>query len=332
MSSSRPAPNCPPLAIPGGGVDSSNVFCNETGHYDTYGEQPIKLLYFYNKNDTSLNASALIPWCEKESPRLIGRSKISQEVRSDADIMAANPHVQLGGHYHPTECTPRGRLKLAVLVVYRDRKEHLQILLNNLHPFLQRQQRDYTIFIVEQTGNATFNRGMLFNVGFAEASKLRDFDCFVFHDVDLLPENDRNSYSCPEVPTLLSSVMDKFKYKPLYNDYFGGVVSFSSSQFRDINGYPNVYWGWGGEDDDLGQRVRFKFGKQGRAALDIGHYTMIKHADDPGNPKNPERFKILGQARKRFTTDGLSSLSYLLLNYELRPLYTWILVDIGQPP
>ena len=32
---------------------------------------------------------------------------------------------------------------------------------------------------------------MLFNIGFTEALKLEQFDCFFMHDVDHLPENDR---------------------------------------------------------------------------------------------------------------------------------------------
>ena len=39
-------------------------------------------------------------------------------------------------------------------------------------------------------------------------------------------------------------------------EYFGGVVSFSSTQFEAINGFPNNFWGWGGEDDEMALRVR----------------------------------------------------------------------------
>ena len=34
------------------------------------------------------------------------------------------------------------------------------------------------------------------NSGFMEIAKLDKFDCFVFHDVDLLPEDDRILYTC----------------------------------------------------------------------------------------------------------------------------------------
>lgn len=39
---------------------------------------------------------------------------------------------------------------------------------------------------------AKFNRAKLMNIGYREASLLYDYQCFIFHDVDLLPEDDRN--------------------------------------------------------------------------------------------------------------------------------------------
>ena len=30
------------------------------------------------------------------------------------------------------------------------------------------------------------------------------------------------------------------------------------SQFEQVNGYSNQFWGWGGEDDDMGHRVKSK--------------------------------------------------------------------------
>ncbi len=50
----------------------------------------------------------------------------------------------------------------------------------------------FHLFSVEQYGTGPFNRAMLMNVGAAEALKQYDYQCFIFHDVDLLPEDDRN--------------------------------------------------------------------------------------------------------------------------------------------
>ena len=112
---------------------------------------------------------------------------------------------------------PRRWFELSKSCIYflcRDRKEHLQLFLRHMHPVLQRQQLDYRIFVVEQAGDEAFNRAALMNVGYAEASRRGAFDCFVFHDVDLVPEDDRSVYSCPkETPKHLAVAVNKWKYR-----------------------------------------------------------------------------------------------------------------------
>jgi hypothetical protein len=58
--------------------------------------------------------------------------------------------LRKGGAYKPKDC--QSRSKVAIIVPYRNRSEHLTVFLRYMHPFLQRQQLDYTIFVVEQTG------------------------------------------------------------------------------------------------------------------------------------------------------------------------------------
>lgn len=53
---------------------------------------------------------------------------------------------------------------------------------------------------------------MLFNVGFKEAMKDNGWDCVIFHDVDHLPENDRNYYGCGEMPRHFAAKLDKYMY------------------------------------------------------------------------------------------------------------------------
>lgn len=106
--------------------------------------------------------------------------------------------LHVGGHWFPSSCQPEQRL--AIIVCYRNREMHLRLFLNNLHSFLKKQMLDYTIFVVNQHGNELFNRAALFNVGVLEALKLYSFNCFIFHDVDLIPEDLRNIYRCGEKP------------------------------------------------------------------------------------------------------------------------------------
>lgn len=116
-----------------------------------------------------------------------------------------------GGYYRPRNCTSRD--KVAIIVPFRDRYAHLPIFLKNIHPFLMRQQIEYKIFIVEQTNGLNFNRAALMNVGYLEASKMNRWDCFIFHDIDLLPLDDRNYYNCPDQPRHMSGAVDVFDYK-----------------------------------------------------------------------------------------------------------------------
>ena len=38
--------------------------------------------------------------------------------------------------------------------------------------------------------------------------------------------------------------------------YIGGVVMINRVQFQKINGFSNVFWGWGGEDEDALKRLK----------------------------------------------------------------------------
>lgn len=127
-------------------------------------------------------------------------------------IVQNQPDLKVGGKWKPREC--KSRNKVALIIPYRDRLVNLQQFLNHMHPFLKKQQMEYGIYLVEPVANITFNRGLLMNIGFAEAlSENKNWECFVFHDVDLLPEDERNLYSCPETPRHMSSAVSTLKYR-----------------------------------------------------------------------------------------------------------------------
>lgn len=155
-----------------------------------------------------------IPFCVfyAKDKILGGRIEIVKSpVPTVLDLEKRFAWLKPGGHWYPETC--KVLKKVAIIVPFRCRGEHLLIFLQHMHPLLKKQQLDYTIFIIEQEGNGPFNRAMLMNIGFTEASKINDFHCFIFHDVDLLPEDDRNLYTCPEQPRHMSVAVDIFKYK-----------------------------------------------------------------------------------------------------------------------
>ena len=90
---------------------------------------------------------------------------------------------------------------------------HLYTLLYYLHPMLQRQKIHYCVFVIEQVDDGRFNKGLVMNSGFQEIRKTGEWDCVVFHDVDMIPEDDRNLYLCQNEPTHLSPLIDKFGYQ-----------------------------------------------------------------------------------------------------------------------
>ena len=58
-----------------------------------------------------------------------------------------------------------------------------------------------------------FNRAALMNVGYLEARTHDDFDCYVFHDVDQVPEDLSNLYYCSDQPRHLVVTRSSTHYK-----------------------------------------------------------------------------------------------------------------------
>ena len=48
-----------------------------------------------------------------------------------------------------------------------------------------------------------------------------------------------------------------------YKRYFGGVSSIKPEHYIGMNGFSNIYFGWGGEDDDFRHRFETVPGLEG---------------------------------------------------------------------
>ncbi|XP_040911288.1 beta-1,4-galactosyltransferase 2 [Toxotes jaculatrix] len=272
-----------------------------------------------------------LPPCPENPPGLVGRLLIEFSSQMTMErVQKENPNVTEGGRYTPPDCRPRW--KVAIIIPFRHRENHLKYWLHYLHPILRRQRIDYGIYIINQLGEDTFNRAKLLNVGYTEALKDAEYDCFIFSDVDLIPMDDRNLYHCYDQPRHFAIAMDKFGFRLPYAGYFGGVSGLSKKQFLKINGFPNEYWGWGGEDDDIYNRITLNGMKVSRPDVRIGRYRMIKHERDKHNEPNPQRFNKIQNTKNTMKKDGISSLTYRLVQVKRYPLYTNISVEIGKPP
>ena len=67
-------------------------------------------------------------------------------------------------------------------------------------------------FITFQALPTQFNRGLLNNVGYETARSIADYDCYIFHDVDLLPKYIHNYYSCPDGPMHFAARNMKYSF------------------------------------------------------------------------------------------------------------------------
>lgn len=163
---------------------------------------------FLTKLMTKLGLNA----CPTMPPDLNGPITVDVEFESLSSVEnKLRGRLLPGGWYKPPECNSKDRI--AIVVPYRDRPHHLPIFLKNIHPLLMKQQVEYGIFVIEQIQPGPFNRAALLNVGFLEALKLQQWDCFIFHDVDLIPMDDRNLYRCPEQPRHMSVAVDTMGFK-----------------------------------------------------------------------------------------------------------------------
>ncbi|XP_070258666.1 beta-1,4-galactosyltransferase 3-like [Myotis yumanensis] len=269
----------------------------------------------------------------------------------------------------PPNCWTRHHT--AIVVPYYGQAQHLQHLLFHLHPFLQHQQLHYAIYVVNQVNNTAFNWGKLHNVGFWEAMQEEDWDCVFFHDVNLLPEDNRNLYICDIFPAHVSVAIDKFNYKLPYRGCLGGVFALRPVHYLKINGFPNTYWDWDREDNDItarwgglalgslaqGCRSLRGVGTTGcprlrgawatlaweaallelngillsRPHLLFGRYHMLEEGLGHSHEQGPKSSGILAEIQSRWQQDGANSLGYTLLSKELQPLYTNLTVDITVP-
>uniref|UniRef100_A0A8C8VHN1 Beta-1,4-galactosyltransferase n=1 Tax=Pelusios castaneus TaxID=367368 RepID=A0A8C8VHN1_9SAUR len=180
--------------------------------------------------------------CPEKLPYMRGFINVNMsEISFDEiqDVFSKDLDIEPGGHWKPKDCKPRW--KVAILIPFRNRHEHLPIFFRHLIPMLQKQRLEFAFYVVEQ--------------------------------------------------------------------FFGGVSGLTVEQFKKINGFPNAFWGWGGEDDDLWNRVHYAGYNVTRPEGDLGKYKSIPH-HHRGEVQFLGRYKLLRYSRERQYIDGLNNLIY----------------------
>lgn len=185
--------------------------------------------------------------------------------------------------------------KLAIIVPYRDREEHLNTFVPHMHEFLKDKEIDYNIFIAEQADERPFNYGKLCNAVVKELDE--EYNYFCFHDIDMLPITDDCDYSYVDEPTHLANNVEVHNNELPYPQYMGGVLLVNREDFENANGYSPEYYGYGFSDLDLLHRF-----EQSGAYLDV-YYDLNKtystYDEDDVLPYRIENVKLNNNPKKQ---------------------------------
>lgn len=231
---------------------------------------------------------------------------------------------------------------LAVLVPYRDREEDLAEFLPIMTAHLSHLGLSYDIYIIEQQAEFRFNRGMLLNVGFLEATKSstaqpgsRAATYVALHDIDMVPslvlpedadqreaeelgENEERlplaDYGWVAEARSLAVCVEQFGWRQPYPGYLGGVLLINAKAFHRAGGMPTRYWGWGAEDDDFADRLANAgvfVTRPSPYCLDALRNTRGKHTD---RIEDPNRMSRLGASQRFADLDRLTNTHYKILN------------------
>ena len=245
-------------------------------------------------------------------------------------------------HYIPQNCTAKS--KVAILVPFRGsdppdfkwgRDYQLELFLYFMTNFLIAQNIEFKIYVIEQAQTVTFNRAKLLNIGFLEAMKDFDWECLVLHDVDRIPSNVKLDYNC-----LNTRQIKHYMPNP---GGLAAVAQITPQTIEKINGFSNLYFGWGGEDQEMFKRVlegRIIAKKRIKTMMELANVSDSKYLDmnpfitfrptqfssvelksgagfwdahfnrdkaqEKGNKGNKQRWNLLKKFKKMWPDDGLN--------------------------
>jgi predicted glycosyltransferase involved in capsule biosynthesis len=158
-------------------------------------------------------------------------------------------------------------IKYSIIISYRNREEHLSVLLPRLKEIFD--NKSYEIIIAEQDNDEKFQKNSLYNIATQKATG----DIFIFHDVDYYPSGDVSYYTTSDIPLYpvrnliflnqegtqrdFDDIPEGYRnFHHNVGDHSGGVFVLHRELFYKMNGLNPYYKGWGKEDDDTRDRLR----------------------------------------------------------------------------
>lgn len=171
-----------------------------------------------------------------------------------------------------------------LLAPYRNRFSHFKKFIEHYTKFLDLTK--VKIIIFEQTNLKPFNKGLLHNCGIKyimEHYCLNEEDTIILNDIDCLI-HPRKIELLMENPN--DTIKHIYGFRQIWFESFfclGGIFSVKVKNFIKTNGFPNDYWGWGGEDMALGFRA-----KKSGIEVDNSKIIEVSNIRDLIRLKNPD--------------------------------------------
>jgi hypothetical protein len=194
--------------------------------------------------------------------------------------------------------------RVALIVPHRNRIEHLKELLTRLASY-DLKGNILDVYLIDQNNSDKFNRGLLLNIGFYLASKLK-YDRYLLHDVDSYPDELLFPQYFQFLDDTVHFAAPALGYKYKYEDFLGGVEGFTEQDYITINGYPNNFLGWGGEDDALYDRLAAEKITVYRPTK--GKYILADHDKPKDDEKNQLKYENILEDLKNYKNNGIKQL------------------------
>jgi hypothetical protein len=266
---------------------TGSLILRVTSQYKSWVDHLIKHMEHYVPVKADLSdLLGVIQWCKKhdaECQRIAQTgAEFARKVLSEAYVKGYFKQLlwTVSGMDPTTQQKPKkkapkapnavhAKSAIAVITIFRDNDEGKREI--QRRTFIERMNAvlepyKYHIFIIEQSQDGNpFNIGKLKNVGFdivndyEKKHKGMKFTNFIFTDIDMLPDDELLPYYTNPIDGILSLAIRGTRYEQMDSQtkkvFLGGVLGFDRDSFEEINGYPNNFWGWGGEDDALIYRL-----------------------------------------------------------------------------
>lgn len=201
----------------------------------------------------------------------------------------------------------------------------------------------YTILIAEQVEPKNkFGKGQLYNVAVKwYIDNIGTPSRIILHDLDLLPDRELfDRYAMTDLP---SQMVPKNEYfAKIYDIKFsipvgGGITAIAPEQYINANGFPNNFWGWGGEDNAF--QLRLKYNQIPRYYNTTGSFTSIDNQRttdatklnyiNSANLRNYKASEMIKRDVHTWRNNGYSQMDNLTYSVKLADAPDKLMTDAG---